>query len=72
VGTALRDSPIRKELNIIVVVVRRASGEFIYNPSSTLEFESGDRLISIGDREALGHLAELSTGEGRSGSGRGG
>ena len=70
VGTALRDSPIRQELNIIVVVVRRASGEFIYNPSSTLEFESGDRLISIGDREALRRLAELCTGAGRPDAGR--
>jgi len=59
VGHTLLNSPIRKELNIIIVVIHRADGELIYNPSSTVEFRAGDRMIAVGDRENLRRLAEF-------------
>lgn len=58
VGRQLYDSPIRHELNIIIVVIRRADGELIYNPASTVELKAGDRLIAVGDKENLKRLAE--------------
>jgi voltage-gated potassium channel len=58
VGRSLLDSPIRKELNIIIVVIHRADGELIYNPSSTVELRADDRMIAVGDRENLRWLAE--------------
>ncbi|MFP4011932.1 MAG: potassium channel family protein [Spirochaetaceae bacterium] len=58
VGRQLYDTPIRNELNIIIVVIRRADGELIYNPASTVELKAGDRLIAVGDKENLKRLAE--------------
>lgn len=58
VGRQLYDTPIRNELNIIIVVIRRADGELIYNPASTVEIKAGDRLIAVGDKENLKRLAE--------------
>lgn len=59
VGKSLLDSPIRKELNIIIVVIHRADGELIYNPSSTVELNEGDRMIAVGDKDNLRRLAEF-------------
>jgi voltage-gated potassium channel len=58
-GKALLDSPIRKELNIIIVVIHRADGELIYNPASTVDIRVGDRMIAVGDRDNLRRLAEF-------------
>jgi voltage-gated potassium channel len=59
VGQTLRDSPIRTELNIIIVVIHRDDGELIYNPPSDVAIAARDRMIAIGDREQLQNFAEL-------------
>jgi voltage-gated potassium channel len=59
VGRSLLDSPIRNELNIIIVVIHRQDGELIYNPSSTVELRAGDHMIAVGDRDNLRRLAEF-------------
>lgn len=59
VGRSLLDSPIRDELNIIIVVIHRQDGELIYNPASTVELRAGDHMIAVGDRDNLRRLAEL-------------
>ena len=61
VGQSLRESPIRKDLNIIIVVIHRADGELIYNPSPDVHIEAKDRMIAIGDRDQLEHFASLCT-----------
>lgn len=58
-GKSLLDSPIRKELNIIIVVIHRGDGELIYNPASTVDIRPGDRMIAVGDRDNLRRLAEF-------------
>ena len=52
----LANSPVRKELNIIIVAISRKDGKFIYNPTFTTEFMEGDKLIAIGDEMALAKL----------------
>jgi voltage-gated potassium channel len=59
VGHSLFDSPIRNELNIIVIVIHRLDDELIYNPSSTVELRAGDHMIAVGDKDNLRRLAEL-------------
>ena len=59
VGHSLFDSPIRNELNIIVIVIHRQDDELIYNPSSTVELRAGDHMIAVGDKDNLRRLAEL-------------
>ncbi len=59
-GKTLAESAIRQHLNIIIVAIRRADGEFIYNPTSTEIIHEGDRLIAIGQAEELTKLNQLS------------
>ncbi len=58
-GKSLAQSPIRSELNIIIVALLKKSGEFIYNPKSTALIEAGDKLIAIGNNKDLNKLTEL-------------
>jgi voltage-gated potassium channel len=59
VGKSLIDSPIRKDLNIIIVAISRSDGHFIYNPRSDTKFEVDDKLIAIGEQGNLSQLTEL-------------
>ncbi len=53
VGKTLSESPIREELNIIVIAIHRKDGKFIYNPRGTVKLEAGDKLIAVGEKENL-------------------
>jgi voltage-gated potassium channel len=59
VNKTLAESPIRSELNIIIVAIFRESDEFIYNPGSSTEIKPGDRLIAIGEARNLARLNKL-------------
>ena len=58
-STILRDSGIRSDLDLIVVAVKKTSGQMIYNPSSETRIETGDILITIGGKKNLEKLEEL-------------
>ncbi len=59
IGKTLADSPVRKDLNIIIVAIFREDGKFIYNPTSSTEFQKGDKLIAIGEQKSLAKLTIL-------------
>ena len=52
-GKNLAGSPIRQELNVIVVSVNRREGKIVFNPRSDLVIEPGDRLFALGERSSL-------------------
>lgn len=56
VGVALQDSGIRRELNLIIVAVRKPNGEMLFNPSSGTQLEGGDTVVAIGEKENLKKL----------------
>ena len=58
-GLTLVDSGIRKDLDVIIVAVRRRNGEMKFNPSSQTRIEAGDILISLGKSEDLAKLAQI-------------
>ena len=62
-GLSLLNSPIRKELDVIVVAIWKSSGEFIYNPKSTTVIEVADKLIAIGERSRLFQLTDMCNGK---------
>lgn len=64
IGKTLAESPIRKELNIIIVAIFRKAGSFIYNPVSSTVLEEGDRLLAIGEAANLNKLANYCMGRG--------
>lgn len=62
-GRKLRDTPIGRELNTVVVAIRR-QGEMLFNPSGDTLIEPGDILIPIGRAESLAALHGLAKGAG--------
>ncbi len=48
VGKELRSTTIRSELDIVIVSIRRQSGETLFNPAGDAQIENGDILIAIG------------------------
>lgn len=59
VGKTLAESPLRKELNVMVIAINKADGNFKYNPRSTETIEIGDKLIVIAETENLVKLNEM-------------
>lgn len=61
-GRKLRFTNIRSELDIVIVSIRRRSGQVLFNPTGDTIIESGDVLIAIGRLDSLARLAALSRG----------
>src|SRR5437667_4929600 len=61
VGQELRVTPIRAELDIVVVSIRRQNGDTLFNPAGDAKIEGGDILIAIGQVEALMRLNRLAS-----------
>ena len=63
VGKKLRETNIRSDLNIVIVSIRRANGEIIFNPNGDALIQAGDMLIAIGKTESLAELTSLARGQ---------
>ena len=59
IDVALQDSGIRKELDLIIVAVKKAQGNMLFNPSSQTRLEAGDTVIAIGEKQNLERLETL-------------
>jgi voltage-gated potassium channel len=58
-GVALKDSGIRQKLDLILVAIKRADGEMLFNPSHETPILAGDTLIALGLRKNLDALEEM-------------
>jgi voltage-gated potassium channel len=63
VGRRLSETNIRSQLNIVIVSIRRASGEIVFNPNAEAVIQAGDMLIAIGSAESLAQLTALARGQ---------
>ena len=61
VGVSLRDAPIRKEMDVIVVGIRRSQEGLIFNPPSDMAPQAGDVLVALGQLENLAKLERLAS-----------
>ena len=61
VGEKLHETPIRAELDVVIVSILRGSGDTLFNPSGDTIIESGDILIAIGQVESLERLNEVAS-----------
>lgn len=50
---SLEQSRLRQEFGVIVLAVRKANGEMIFNPAGSTEIVPGDMLIAMGERSKL-------------------
>ncbi len=62
VGRSLKASPIRSELGIIIVAIKKPGGKMAFNPSPDTELEAGDLLITLGHRQQLDRLEGMAAG----------
>ncbi len=58
-GKTLSESPIRKNLNIIIIAIEDPQGNLVYNPHANTKIKAGDKLIAVGESEALEELYKL-------------
>ncbi len=58
-GVPLKDSGIRQKLNLILVAIKRADGEMLFNPSHDTPILAGDTLIALGLRTNLDALEQM-------------
>jgi voltage-gated potassium channel len=56
---ALVDSGIRKNLDLIIVAIKKADGKMLFNPASHTTIQIGDTLIALGQRSSLIKLEQL-------------
>lgn len=61
-GVTVKDSRIRQELGVIIVAIKKATGEMIFNPPHDALMEAGDILITMGHREQVDQLGALAGG----------
>lgn len=61
-GKELRATPLRSELDVVIVSIRRQTGEMLFNPAAETVVAAGDILIAIGRAESLMKLNELARG----------
>ena len=59
---ALQEAPIRKEMDVIVIGVRRGDAALGFNPPPDLALRAGDVLIALGSPDNLERLSKLARG----------
>ena len=58
-GATLADSPIRRELDVLVVGIRRNGDDIVFNPASTQLLDPGDTLLVMGHPQNLRRLEQI-------------
>lgn len=59
-GKLLKETDIRTGLDLVVIAIRRKSGERMFHPSGDIEIRVGDLLILIGRAESMQRLMNTS------------
>jgi voltage-gated potassium channel len=59
VGQSIKASPVRSELGIIIVAVKKPGAKMAFNPSPDTVLEAGDVLITLGHRQQLDRLEAI-------------
>lgn len=59
VGSTLMNSRLHADHHLMIVAIKKPSGQMVFNPPAETTFEAGDILIAIGHRDHLGVLDAL-------------
>lgn len=62
-GKALRDARLSQEFGVIVIGIKRPTGELVYGPQGETVLEAAATLIAIGKRQQLDRLEALAKKE---------
>ncbi|MEW5737034.1 MAG: potassium channel protein [Thermodesulfobacteriota bacterium] len=58
-GVTLAESDIRKNLNLIIIAIKKSDGTMLFNPSFDSRVFPGDTMIAVGRKENLASLEEI-------------
>jgi len=58
-GKPLHEAGIKRDLGLIVIAIKKVSGDMLFNPSSDTLIEKGDVLIVLGEKKHLAMLEQL-------------
>lgn len=61
-GQMLRDSPLRRDLGVVILAIRKPTGALLSDPAPETVLEPGDTLVTLGRREQLDRVAALARG----------
>jgi voltage-gated potassium channel len=53
IGKNLIDSNLRRDFGVIIVAIKKLSGDMVYNPMPSEALEAGDVIVVIGKKEDL-------------------
>ena len=53
IGKNLVESNLRKDYGVIIVAIKKQSGDMVFNPTPSEELEAGDVIVVLGKREDL-------------------
>jgi voltage-gated potassium channel len=59
VGKSLIDSYLRRDYGVIIVAIKKISGEMIFNPMPSETLEAGDVIVVIGKKDDLKRMSEV-------------
>ena len=59
VGKNLIESRLRQDFGVIIVAIKKMSGEMIFNPVPSEVLEAGDVIVVIGKKENLRRMSEV-------------
>jgi len=63
VSRSLKQIQVRRDLGVIVLAIRKASGKMVFNPPADAVIEAGDFLIVMGEHANLRRLEALAAGQ---------
>ncbi len=57
-GKSLVETDIRRDLNLIIIAIKKKYGKMLFNPGPGAIIEEGDMLIAMGERKSLAILEQ--------------
>lgn len=61
-GRTLGEMDVRRDTGVIILAIRKSSGEMAFNPAAESRVAAGDHLIAMGEPKQLQKLEQLLTG----------
>jgi voltage-gated potassium channel len=59
VDKTLQESGIRKNLNLIIMAIKKVDDGMLFNPSADTRIGAGDTVIAVGENEKLVKLEQM-------------
>lgn len=59
IGKSLIESALRQDYGVIIVAIKKKSGEMIFNPMPTERLEANDVLVVLGKKTAMARMTDI-------------